>query len=70
MRRNDIKQADGSPKPKKHATYENGNAESLLVVLKQKEISQNKVSVKVSNNPPTWKMMTPEQKKQFLKKVV
>jgi len=70
MRKKDVSQADGAPKPKKHATYENGNAEALLVIAKQNEVAQNKVSVKVSNQPPTWMMMTPEQKKQFLKKVV
>lgn len=71
MRKNDIKQADGKDKPKKDSVnHNNSKTPEILIECKRLESKQKLVSVKVSNHPPTWKMMTKDQKKQFLNKVV
>lgn len=61
MRTKERLRADNTPRLKKISLDENEPVEI------PKHIDHGKVMVKVSDTPPTWKMMTPERKEQFLK---
>lgn len=58
MRKSDTNQADGSLKPKKLSSKENrADLNQVIEACKNREKKECKVMVKVSSNPPTWKLV-------------